>query len=57
MMLSSNRRKDAFLARFGVEFEFAAEALTRLDAMHTPIYLSELDEQTLFAISNSAVIA
>jgi len=46
--------EDEFCGRFGVEFEWAAEALSRLDAIHTPIYLSELDEQSLLAISNSA---
>jgi hypothetical protein len=47
--------EDAFFVRFGVEFEYAAEALARLDAIHRP--LSELDDQALFDIANSAVIA
>jgi hypothetical protein len=49
--------KDGFPGRFGVEFEWAAEALSRLDAIQTPIIFGELDDQALFAISNSALRA
>jgi hypothetical protein len=46
-----------FFGRFGVEFEWAAEALSRLDAMHMPMIFSELDDQALVAVSNSALRA
>jgi hypothetical protein len=45
--------EDGFFVRFGVEFEYAADALARLNAIHRP--LSELDDQALFDIANSAV--
>jgi hypothetical protein len=47
--------EDAFLGRFGVEFECAAEALTRLEAMHRHIF-SELDEQALISLGDLAAI-
>jgi hypothetical protein len=39
-------REDDFPRRFGLEFEWAAEALSRLDA-HAPMQLSELEDQFL----------
>jgi hypothetical protein len=48
---------DHFPRRLGLEFEWATEALARLDAMYSPTHLSELDHQLLFAISNCALPA
>jgi hypothetical protein len=42
-----------FPMRFRIEFEWAVEALSRLDATLPPIDLSELDDHILFALSNS----
>jgi hypothetical protein len=42
-------REDDFPRRFGLEFEWAAEALSRLNAMLAPMQLSELQDQVLFA--------
>jgi hypothetical protein len=42
--------EDEFFARFGVEFEYAADALARLNAIHRP--LSELDDQALVDLPN-----
>jgi hypothetical protein len=55
--MTATCHEDEFLGRFGVEFEWATKAISRLDATHAPIYLSELDEQSLLAISNSALLA
>jgi hypothetical protein len=49
--------EDDFLRRFGLEFEWATETLMRLDAMHTPTLFADLDDQILFALSNSALPA
>jgi hypothetical protein len=45
-------KEDDFFRRFGLEYEWADETLIRLDAMHPPIDISELDERCLLAISN-----
>jgi hypothetical protein len=45
-------KEDEFFRRFGLEYEWADETLIRLDAMHPPIYVSELDERCLSVISN-----
>jgi hypothetical protein len=37
--MTATSPEDDFFGRFGVEFEWAAEALSRLDAMHAPICL------------------
>jgi hypothetical protein len=42
-------REDDFPRRFGLEFEWAAEALSRLNAMFPAMQLSELQDQVLFA--------
>jgi hypothetical protein len=44
-----------FPRRFRVEFEWAAEALLRLDATLPPIDLNDLDDHILLALSNSCV--
>jgi hypothetical protein len=45
--------EDEFFVRFGVELEYAADALARLNAIHRP--LSELEDQALFDIENLVV--
>ena len=48
--------QDDFPQRFGLEFGWAAEALSRLDA-HAPMQLSELEEQLLRDYLDSPSVA
>jgi hypothetical protein len=48
---------DDFLKRYGLEFEWATEALSRLDSMLISTLISELDDQTLSALLDSALPA
>ena len=49
--------EDDFFTLFGLEFEWATQTLVRLDAMQAPTLFADLDDQILFALSNSALPA
>jgi hypothetical protein len=56
-VIANSSRADDCFGRFGVEFEWVAETLIRLDTLQTPALFADLDDQVLFAIPNSAAQA